>query len=51
MLLISFLKETVLDGCRIAMGFLQTTELFLVADEGALKLSTDIRAQAGCDPA
>ena len=47
---ISFLKETVLDGCRIAMGFLQTTELFLVADEGALKLSTDIKGASGLRP-
>lgn len=35
---ISFLKERVLDGCRVGLGFLRTTELFLVADEGALKL-------------
>ena len=47
---ISFLKETVLDGCRIAMGFLQTTELFLVVDEGALKLSTDIKGASGLRP-
>ena len=47
---ISFLKENVLDGCRIAMGLLQTTELFLVADEGALKLSTDIKGASGLRP-
>ena len=32
------------------MGLLQTTELFLVADEGALELSTDIKGASGLRP-
>ena len=47
---ISFLKERVLDGCRVGLGFLRTTELFLVADEGALKLCTDIKGASGLRP-
>lgn len=41
--MISFLKENVSDGYRIAMGLPQATQLFAVANEGALNCLQALR--------
>lgn len=47
---LSFMKDSVFDVCRMKQSCLITNELYLVADEGALKLATDGKGASGMRP-